>query len=292
MADLHTLRVAADLPCLRCKYDVRGLHADGRCPECGLDVIESIAAKVDPELAMLSPLARPRTAAWSLLALMLALTTTVLAEILTHVPVAIAMLPSGSWKTQLLALVPDSLVVRLVALPSIALAVAFVSALVLINSIKPRMLVRFGLLVGIAGWFASTFASASTFALVPAGPPAAVTLLALSPLLADLGQWSRSYRARPASRQRIGPLESAIIFGVATYAAAELLEPWVGRDATTALRLVSAACLAMTLVGFFYLLGNAIWMWRALAWWQPLLQRVIDREGTEVDATARPAAAK
>jgi len=280
--------VADTLPCLRCKYDLRGLHADGLCPECGLELLDSIAARIDPEIAALLPLRRPKTAAWSLLVLMLALTTAVVTEVVSHASVLITTLPPGSWHTRLSEFLPSTLVVRLVALPPLALALALVSAAVLIIAIKPRALVRVGLLAGIAGWLAASFAGASNFGLAPAGPPAAVTLLALSPLLADLGRWSRNYRASPAGRQRIGPLESAILLGVATYLAAELLEPWVGYDATTALRLVSAACLAMTIIGFFYLLGNAFWVWRALAWWQPLLERVIDREPAAAAAGPTP----
>jgi len=35
-------RLAADLPCFDCRYNLRTQHADGRCPECGLAVEQSL----------------------------------------------------------------------------------------------------------------------------------------------------------------------------------------------------------------------------------------------------------
>lgn len=34
--------LAEDRPCVRCEYNLRGLMRDGRCPECGLEVAESL----------------------------------------------------------------------------------------------------------------------------------------------------------------------------------------------------------------------------------------------------------
>jgi hypothetical protein len=35
-------RVAEDLPCIRCEYNLRTLHEEAKCPECGTDVSLSI----------------------------------------------------------------------------------------------------------------------------------------------------------------------------------------------------------------------------------------------------------
>jgi uncharacterized repeat protein (TIGR04138 family) len=40
-----------DLPCVECGYNLRGLASDGRCPECGADVADSIAESVDVDEA-------------------------------------------------------------------------------------------------------------------------------------------------------------------------------------------------------------------------------------------------
>lgn len=36
--------VAGDLPCLQCRYNLRTLATDARCPECGRDVVDTLAA--------------------------------------------------------------------------------------------------------------------------------------------------------------------------------------------------------------------------------------------------------
>ena len=80
---------------MRCRYDLRGLAADARCPECGLEAIESIAARVDPVIAALPPLPRPRIAAWTLLAFVLAITVAVLAKTLAWAAMHASGLPAG-----------------------------------------------------------------------------------------------------------------------------------------------------------------------------------------------------
>jgi uncharacterized repeat protein (TIGR04138 family) len=40
MSELPT--IDSDVPCAACGYNLRGLVFDGRCPECGLDIIHSL----------------------------------------------------------------------------------------------------------------------------------------------------------------------------------------------------------------------------------------------------------
>ena len=40
MSELPT--IASDIPCAACGYNLRGLVFDGRCPECGVDIIHSL----------------------------------------------------------------------------------------------------------------------------------------------------------------------------------------------------------------------------------------------------------
>ncbi|MFO0826987.1 MAG: hypothetical protein U0572_02470 [Phycisphaerales bacterium] len=277
MADLHSLRVAVDLPCSRCKYDLRGLHADGRCPECGLELVASIAARVDPDFALLPPLPRPRLAGWSLLFVVLGVTVASLAQTLSFGAVAVTMLPPSDWQASIARMLPGTLVTRLVEIPPSALATALVGAIVLAHVTRQRGWRRVGIVLGLVGWLAASCLPVSSRVIAFTGIAAAIALFALSPILVDLGLRSRTYRSRPSTRQPVGPLEWAIAVGVACLVAAEWLEHEIGRDATTALRLAAGACLAMTLVGLLYLVVNAFWIWRALLAWQPILERVVDR---------------
>lgn len=51
------------LPCVRCRYDLRGLSILGECPECGTPVQATILAVVDPQAEELQPLGVPRLVA-------------------------------------------------------------------------------------------------------------------------------------------------------------------------------------------------------------------------------------
>lgn len=55
------------LPCLVCRYNLRGLSVRAVCPECGTPVRATILATVDPYAGVLRPLAAPRITAAGLL---------------------------------------------------------------------------------------------------------------------------------------------------------------------------------------------------------------------------------
>lgn len=51
--------LTGNLPCARCRYNLRGLSVRGTCPECGVPVRATLLAKVDPHAAELQPLSHP-----------------------------------------------------------------------------------------------------------------------------------------------------------------------------------------------------------------------------------------
>lgn len=51
--------LTGDLPCARCRYNLRGLSILGSCPECGLPVKATILALVDPRADELKEIPRP-----------------------------------------------------------------------------------------------------------------------------------------------------------------------------------------------------------------------------------------
>lgn len=63
-----TRSLAGDLPCVRCRYNLRGLSVVTRCPECGTPVRATVLAAVDPYASLLRPIPRRRLTAVGLLA--------------------------------------------------------------------------------------------------------------------------------------------------------------------------------------------------------------------------------
>lgn len=58
--------LSGDLPCLRCRYNLRGLSVLGVCPECGTPVRATLLSVVDPHASELRPIARVRLVAWGM----------------------------------------------------------------------------------------------------------------------------------------------------------------------------------------------------------------------------------
>jgi hypothetical protein len=51
--------LGGDLPCLRCKYNLKGLSIRAVCPECAMPVRATLLAVVDPMASELRPIPRP-----------------------------------------------------------------------------------------------------------------------------------------------------------------------------------------------------------------------------------------
>jgi hypothetical protein len=59
-------QLGGDLPCVMCKYNLRGLSIRSVCPECGTAVRATILALVDPHAAEFEPITSPRLTALGL----------------------------------------------------------------------------------------------------------------------------------------------------------------------------------------------------------------------------------
>jgi len=55
-----------DLPCVQCRYNLRGISVRGSCPECGTPIRVTILARVDPYAPVLRPITLPRLTAGGL----------------------------------------------------------------------------------------------------------------------------------------------------------------------------------------------------------------------------------
>lgn len=240
-------------------------------------MLETVAARVDPELAFLPPLRHPRRAGTSLLLLTLALTVATIGTSASAAALLLSRLPKEGWRGVLAGVFPPSVPQRLFLVPPAALIVASLTAVVLISTCGLKGPRRYVLLFGLGAWLTTAWFLPEPLHLALTGTIAMVTLAGLGPIVTHLGQRSRTYRRAAHAQQAVGPLTAAIAIGVLAVLIADLLTGAVGGDSATLLRLIAAVCLAMTNVGFLYLLTNALWIWRSLWVWQPLLERVFDR---------------
>lgn len=60
--------LTGDLPCVKCRYNLKGLTVKGMCPECGTSVRTTLLAVVDPLARELRPITHPRLTAAGMLA--------------------------------------------------------------------------------------------------------------------------------------------------------------------------------------------------------------------------------
>jgi len=56
--------LGGNLPCARCRYNLKGLSIRGVCPECGTPIRATLLAVVDPMAGELRPIYRPVVTAW------------------------------------------------------------------------------------------------------------------------------------------------------------------------------------------------------------------------------------
>ena len=52
-SELARAEVIPNLKCRTCGYNLRGLHADGQCPECNFEIWQTIVREIDPEAGRL-----------------------------------------------------------------------------------------------------------------------------------------------------------------------------------------------------------------------------------------------
>jgi hypothetical protein len=285
VADLRAFRVAVPLPCKGCGYDVRGLGADGRCPECGVDVVDSIAERVDPELALLPPLAHPRRAAVCVFVAAAALLVAVATTSASATAMALASMPGSGWRNALSQWLPPALPGRIFAVAPVAIAFACAASIGLVRWSGAGGARRLLLPCGLVGWLIVACLEPTPFVLAMTGVMAMIALTGLGPVLSSLGGRSRTYRQREGAQQATGPLTAAIGVGVLAALSADLLTGVVAAEWLAQLRVVAMVCLVMTVVGFAYLAVNAAWIAAALLRFHPLLERVVDLDRTDEAAS-------
>lgn len=286
MGSKATLRSMSDpvirrpLRCVQCGYDLEGLSARSACPECGREIVASLASSLDLTTAERETTPDARRVAW---ALFLATAGSLAAS---------ARLPEFAARAaarELSKSEAESLPALLLKLASglhftaiLGAALGLFSLALVLPRRNERRVMRIRVLgcVGFALWLALSVGPPNPFGLTATALPAGMALLALSPLLRELGPRSRVYRDRESAKQRIDELLLALgIAGIASGCAEFAAQDSTNESVVAVLRLVAIACGGLLIVGLGYLAMNAYWILRSVLRPEPTLSEVFGSDG-------------
>jgi len=294
--------VIASVNCRRCGYDLQGLPAAGKCPECGLDVIETLTHLVDPTASRLPRLRDPSGTGDGLVGIAL-----------MHLLTAASLLIPLLWPTLLsiLALrirVPlvDQLDSHLLAAGFATIGFLFILRLAQAPADEPSALAR-----SFVRWMVAAQIGVTAACLLPwwmnisdvtdpiprliadtaVIPIAIVGLFGLRGVLGIVGLRSRAFRTAEGGRQSAKALVAslgAILLGSVMIQVGRGLERTTSPGAATpefvqhlGMSLFAGASLLL-LIGLAYMLANTWWIRASLHRPPPKLGELIG-PGANID---------
>jgi hypothetical protein len=263
------------LPCSRCGYDLEGLEAHARCPECGFEVVETLARRLDPAAESIARSPGLARTAWSVY--------------LTSV---------GSFAASAIALAPMLKIVRssieppawvrpgldgvAAVSPFVALAgalVGFAGAVLVLPWSRSRGVVRARVAggLGFLAWGVLALAPREVpYSLAALGAAAAVAA-STTPLLRQLVPHSKLFRtARHATQTTRELLISAAVAAGAGAAALVLADRADGHSlAATLAGTVAFTSSMLLVVGLGYRMVNSYWILRSVLRPAPTVDEIL-----------------
>jgi len=277
--------VSTSIHCQQCGYDLKGLAAATRCPECGLEVLETLTQLVDPEASRLPRLRDPRGTAIGLLGL--ACTHLVVCVIIVLPRVLPLVQPN---RRSVIADLEAIVHPRIVASAIAGLGLIWLWYLARGPADEPstgaRQSVRL-MLAGQVGWALTAWLPALVEPIAPgdrvipamlesvAVPFAIMSLVGLRGVLDIVGHRSRAYRTAQGGKQGV----SSLIAALASGAVANFLNGLAVHYRLEWLELVTnllfAASTLLLVIGLGYLVVNCIWINRSLRRPPPRLDEIL-----------------
>lgn len=282
---LTEMRVSISLPCARCGYDMRGLAADGDCPECGEPIRLTIIEVVDPAARRLEPIHNQKLIGNSIFGIVLFYFISVVLAVFA----ALGHSPESLPVPELLRTFPSSAF----------LWISSASGLVALLNLTPMMvscrrnelqgyrhgiaLTFFGIVLWIIGMiFISMILLPNPLHSAPVAMffdtclpvvAAALVFSGFRKLVPRLGQRSRAFRQAQGSRQRMDDLLATLIV-VIVGRTCMAVSP---EDSNLSMFGLITMVISMSLVviGLGYLLRNTVWIRRALMTPPPALSEIL-----------------
>jgi hypothetical protein len=289
-------------PCRRCRYEIRGISLDGRCPECGEPIWRTLAERVDLSAAFIDPATCARTG--RLLPLVAA--GVIAASVLVGASPAVWpwTIPGGSLDSALGLGDGSSGWVRgatvFWALIGIACGVAAAglrdgAGTETIDPRSPRTSPPLRrpriLLWGASGLCLGTAVAMGGWVPIPrisgliAFAATGVLLLAVGLLSERLGPGSRRWRGGGSARQSPWLVAGSLAMAAGLSAVHQVVDG-VGRaDAATLVALLTGASMLLVAVGGLYLGANLLWIAGDLRRRRPRLERLLAGGDASVDGS-------
>jgi len=282
--------VATPVHCRQCGYNLYGLRAGGVCPECGLEIWETILHTVDPAASRLPRLHNPAAVGNALLWLIICIAAGAMLLVVRPIALGVDDLDESGLRN-FAAWTPEYL---LYAAALFALAGLWsVWQLAPPRAEEPSGAVRrdvwllgaglllWAVLVPVVRWTEMSAAAwwleeAAWLALAGA---AVVGLIGLHGVLQIIGLRSRLYRTARSGRQGILGMVAAIV-GIAAGHAFHLVAKTAGglrhlEPLGTVIVIISTL---MLVIGLLYLVVNAWWIHRSLRCPPPPLDEILRPE--------------
>lgn len=267
--------VVVPLRCRSCGYDLRGIAARGRCPECGEVVWETIRRIIDPEARELPTLSRPAVLGVALVAVCLMILVVIGLRLTPSVLTLLAQ-PAGWSDSRLELHEPPRAIVSAALLLGATTTMASICMALLITQKQAHTA---GRLMALSTFCWTVAAAIHGMALAGSGVDGRTILLELTMfvmatgvyfglggVMAHLGEYSRHYRlADRRARQPIPEMIWALIgvwVGLMLRYGGTLLEN--GGVLLVFGTIVTGVASLLLLIGQVYLLMNSVWIARAL----------------------------
>lgn len=266
--ELARSEVTPNLRCRQCGYNLRGLRADGHCPECGLAVWQSIVRETDHEASRMPRLNDPKGVGNGLLSLMI-----ILLVVAMMIAIGPVLRQLRIWGVDL----PPTLAIASSPMMTYLTGVVALAGLWSVWKLSPRSRgesptgwrdIRL-VALGLAGWSAMFILLGGVFddellveirrsALLVSHAFAASIFLGLRGVFKTIGERSREYRRSREGRQNLGVMVLALA-GVASSDAIHLMHEagMLGENAVLVGAIVQWVCSFLLMLGLVYLVGNA-----------------------------------
>lgn len=269
--------VRRSLACVRCGYDLERLPVDAKCPECGQDILTTLAERLDPATEALERSGAQLRTAWSVYLSSLgavAASAVVAAPIIDLVR---ARVTPPAW----LAPGVDGLRALLPILAVLGVAVGFAGAVFVPPWRRERPILR----VRLAGgggfllWGLAAIQPPSFEAALLALAGTAAVVASVTPVLRQLIPHARLFRTARHATQTTRDLliSTAVTAGAGGLALALSARRGEAADLAVFAAAVALASAMLLFVGLCYRLVNAHWILQSVRTPPPRLDDVIDR---------------